>query len=413
VKLSLPYGKAEQMTVRLPDHRVAGVIGPNEVPIGDEPEVLRAALSRPIHAPPLGRFMAGASEVLFLVNDATRPTPTARVLDVIEPDLEGVRARFLVATGIHRAPTEEEYRHIFGRHYDRLRGQVLAHDARRDEVVALGASRAGTTMEVNRLAAEAERIVIIGSVEPHYFAGYTGGRKSFLPGVASYATIEQNHRLAMRKEARALALEGNPVHEDMMDALGSVRKDIFSIQTVLDKRHRIYAAFAGHIHDSFLAATEAAKRVFAAPVPERADIVVSVVQYPQDVDLYQAQKGIENGKLALREGGILILLAKCRMGMGEAAFAELLGASDNPPHALDRIGSRYRLGFHKAAKMAECALGAQMWAVTSLPPALLPPLFLRPFQSLQAALDAALVEKGPEAKVLFLTDGGMAVPLVD
>lgn len=412
MRLEIPYGKDGKVTVKVPDARVAGVFAPNDVPIGDETAVLRAAVERPIHAPPLREFLRGGGEVLFLVNDATRPTPTARVLDVIEEDLAGLDVRFLVATGIHRAPTEEEYRQIFGHHLDRYRDRIHAHDARRDEMVTLGTSRAGTTMQVNRIGAQAERIVIIGSVEPHYFAGYTGGRKSFLPGIASFQTIEQNHKLALRPEAKALALEGNPVHEDMIDALSTVRKAVFSIQTVLDKHHRVYAATAGHITDSFLAAIDKANEVFGARIPARADVVVSVVKYPQDIDLYQAQKGLDNGKLALAPGGILILVAKCRTGIGEESFARLLSSSDNPAHALDRIAARYVVGYHKAAKMAEIGLWAEMWAVTDLPPERVQGLFLRPFGSVQAALDAALAEKGKDAKVLFLLDGGLTVPLV-
>lgn len=412
MQIRIPYGKDEQVTLHIPNNRVAGVVEPNDVPIGDEAQVLGAALEQPIHALPFREFLRGGGEVLVIVNDATRPTPTARVLDFIGDDLAEVPHRFIVATGIHRAPTEEEYRQIFGRHLDRFRGRVHAHDARRDDMVTLGTSRAGTTMQVNRLGAEAQRVVIIGSVEPHYFAGYTGGRKSFLPGIASYQTIEENHKLALRPEAKALALNGNPVHEDMIDALSTVSKPIFSIQTVLDKYHRIYAATAGHIHDCFLAAIERANQVFAARIPSRADVVVSVVKYPQDIDLYQAQKGLDNGKLALKEGGILILVARCRTGIGEESFAELLSSSDNPAHALDRIDARYQVGFHKAAKMAEIALWAEMWAVTDLPPERVSSLFIRPFGSVQAALDSALAQKGPEARVLVLTDGGMTVPLV-
>ena len=109
-----------------------------------------------------------------------------------------------------------------------LKAQVHSHDSRKDRMVLLGSSKNGTEMDVNEMAVNADRLVIITSVEPHYFAGYTGGRKSFLPGVASFRTIEQNHRLAMRPDAQAIALDGNPVHEDMMDALQVVKERRYS-----------------------------------------------------------------------------------------------------------------------------------------------------------------------------------------
>ena len=132
---------------------------------------------------------------MFIVNDGTRPTPTAAILRVLSKKIDLSSVRFLIATGIHRAPTEEEYRMIFGELYESLNDRIHPHDSRRDKMVFLGRSKNGTEMAVNEIAVNADRLVIITSVEPHYFAGYTGGRKSFLPGVASYKTIEQNHKL--------------------------------------------------------------------------------------------------------------------------------------------------------------------------------------------------------------------------
>jgi lactate racemase len=411
MQITLPYGKDGDLQASLTDERVAGFLEPNTVDIADEATTLRAAVGAPINAPGLADFLTDARDVLVIVNDATRPTPTPRVLDIIADDLEGVSCRFIVATGVHRAPTAEEYLQIFGDHYERLKDRIHAHDARTDEMVFLGTSTNGTEMHVNKLGAQAHKIIIIGSVEPHYFAGYTGGRKSFLPGIASYKTIEMNHKLALSHKARALSLDGNPVHEDMIDALRTVDKEIFAIMTVLDKDHRVYAATAGHIHDSFAAAIDQANEVFAARIPEKVDVVVSVVKFPQDIDLYQAQKGIDNGKLALKENGILILVAKCRHGLGEESFANLLTSADSPADALAMIDDKYVLGYHKAAKMAEIGLWAETWGVTDLDPTVLEGMFIRPFDSLQAALDAALEAKGADAKVLFLMDGGLTVPL--
>ena len=182
--------------------------------------------------------------------------------------------------------------------------------------------------------------------------------------------------------------------------------------TVLDKHHRVYATCCGHINDSFHAAIDQANEVFAAPLDKKADIVVSVVKFPQDIDLYQAQKGIDNAKLALKEDGIMILVAKCRCGIGGKAFADLLGTSSTPQGALDTIEKGYVLGYHKAAKMAEIGLWARMWAVTDVEPDVISRLFITPYGDLQTALDAALEEKGKDADLLFLMDGGLTVPMV-
>ncbi|MCK5684103.1 general glycosylation pathway protein, partial [bacterium] len=132
----------------------------------------------------------------------------------------------------------------------------------------------------------------------------------------------------------------------------------------------------------------------------------------QDIDLYQAQKGIDNAKLALKKNGIMILVAKCRCGLGGKAFADLLGSSNTPKEALETIEKGYVLGYHKAAKMAEIGLWAQMWAVTDVEPEAISKLFIKPFNDLQAAIDQAIKEKGKDASVLFLMDGGLIVPQI-
>ncbi|MGQ9655488.1 MAG: nickel-dependent lactate racemase [Thermodesulfobacteriota bacterium] len=413
MEIKIPYGRGE-IPLRVPDQNVLGVFYPNEVEGPPEREALLSALENPISSPSFEEFLEGSRDVLLIVNDGTRPTPTAKVLEMIRGPLSKVDHRFIIATGCHRAPTEEEYRFIFGGLYKETGDRVHVHASREEKaMVYLGASSNGTEMYVNRLGVEAEKLVAISSVEPHYFGGYTGGRKSFLPGIASYRTIEQNHKYAIRPEAKALALSGNPVHEDMIDALRTVHgKEIFSIQVVLDRERRIYGATAGDIHASFDAAVEKANEVFCVEVPRKADIVVSVAPYPMDVDLYQSQKALENGKLALKEGGILIMVSKCRTGVGEKAFFELLAGAKTPKEALEKIDQGYLLGYHKAAKMAEIALWAEMWAVTDLPESDIRSVFMRPFADLQGAVDAALETKGRGAEILFLMDGSITVPMI-
>ena len=413
MKINVPYGKDGSMSAEINDDVEVSFLEANDVEIGNENENIKAAINAPINSKNFKEFLSDAGKVLVIVNDATRPTPTQKILEFIFDDLKQTDFNFIIATGAHRGPSHEEYLQIFGSFYEEINDRIIVHDARIEEdMVFLGTSTNGTPMHVNKAGVEADKIIIISSVEPHYFAGYTGGRKSFLPGIAGYKTIEQNHKLALVPEAKALALEGNPVHEDMIDAIKTVKQEIFSIMTVLDKHHKVYATRCGHINDSFHAAIDMANEVFAAPLKEKADIVVSVVKFPQDIDLYQAQKGIDNAKLALKKDGIMILVAKCRCGIGGKAFADLLGSSDTPKAALDTIEQGYVLGYHKAAKMAEIGLWAQMWAVTDVEPDIISKLFIKPFNDLQTAINLALEEKGEDAKVLFLMDGGLTVPLV-
>ena len=413
MKIDVPYGKDGSMSAVISDDVKVSFLEANDVQINDEDKNIKTAINHPISSKSFKEFLSDAKKVLVIVNDATRPTPTQKILEFIFDDLKQTDFNFIIATGVHRGPSREEYHQIFGAFYELIKDKIIVHDARIEEdMVFLGQSTNGTQMYVNKAGVEADKIIIISSVEPHYFAGYTGGRKSFLPGIAGYKTIEQNHKLALVPEAKALALDGNPVHEDMIDAIKTVKQEIFSIMTVLDKHHNIYATCCGHINDSFHAAINKANEVFAAPLKEKADIVVSVVKFPQDIDLYQAQKGIDNAKLALKKNGIMILVAKCRCGIGGKAFAELLGSSDTPKAVLETIKKGYVLGYHKAAKMAEIGLWAQMWGVTDVEPDIISKLFIKPFSDLQTAINLALEEKGKESSVLFLMDGGLTVPMV-
>ena len=415
MEIRVPYGTGFQV-VNLDPARVAGIIHPNEVAAQDVEAVLRTALNHPVGSGDFSTFLGSAGPVLVVVNDGTRPTPTARVLNVLKGMMDFDRCRFIVATGCHRAPLEEEYRLIFGADYDALAaaGKIEVHDARDDTaMVDLGVSKNGTRMWINRAVVDAERILVIGSVEPHYFAGYTGGRKAFLPGLASYETITMNHRHALNRAAQSLALTGNPVHEDMVDALAVLQgKAIFSIQTVLDRNRRIYAAAAGDIVESMDAAVAAAAEVYVVKVPEQADVVVSVAPYPMDVDLYQSQKAVDNGKLVLKSGGVLIAVSKCRTGIGPDTFFQLMSSCSSLKEVMEKIAGEYKLGYHKAAKMVEIGLWAELWGVTDLDFDVLKRIFIRPFSSVQTAVDTALAQKGPDAQVLFLMDGSITVPQV-
>jgi lactate racemase len=409
MKLEIPYGKEGRQSLHVPDDRLQQVIRPNDVDSGDDLQAIRNGLDKAI-GQSLDEFFKG--EVLIIVNDGTRPTPTSRVLQVLEERVDLGRAKFLIATGAHRAPSEDELELIFGEMLHRLRPNIRVHDARHSKAELLGTSKNGTDIWVNELVAKHERLMVITSVEPHYFAGYTGGRKSILPGVCAYSTIEQNHKLAMRPEARLLALEGNPVHEDMMDCARQLSdKKIFGVQVVLDRHQKVYKVVAGDIHVSFKMAVEHANKVFVVPIKRKARIVVSVVAYPMDVDLYQSQKAIENAKGALDEGGTLIFVSKCRQGIGDKRFYDVLSSSKKKEEILRSIEIEYRLGDHKAAKILDVAKRSKICGVTSLDPESLQKIDISSFETAQAALDDALA-RDPEASVIVIYEGSVVVPKV-
>jgi len=415
MQVDIPYGKEN---IKLNISEPCEVLVPKKVEITDQDKLIEDALEHPIGYESYDEFADKCDKLLVIINDATRPTPTSNILKYLLPVLSShPNVKFLIATGVHRAPTEEEYRFIFGDTYTVFRRRVYAHDARKDaEMTYLEKSKNGTEMFINKLVPEYRNILVIGSVEPHYFAGYTGGRKSFLPGVASYKTIEMNHKLALSDEACSLALGGNPVHEDMVDAMYILKNlNVFSIQTVLTGDHQLYAVTAGDLHKSFDAAIEFSNQIFCVPLKQKGNIVITAAPYPMDIDLYQSQKALDNGKHALEDNGIIILVSKCRTGVGEEAFLKLLCRADSPQKIFDILGDEYKLGYHKAAKMAQIGTRADMWAVTDLDDEIIKKAMMKPYSNIQTASDDAIKTikaKGEQPKIVVMPFGSLTIPQI-
>ncbi|WP_320130651.1 nickel-dependent lactate racemase [uncultured Sphaerochaeta sp.] len=399
-----------------------GTFEPNPFPLAGNPfEAITQACKQPSRGVQLDAFLEGAKTVLVIVNDATRPTPTSEMLQALLPVLakHGIGSQsgltILIATGAHRGAKDQEFSQILGSLEPSLRNCCISHDARdKESLVYLGTTRNQTPIILNKLLFNSDRIIVTGSVEPHYFAGFTGGRKAFLPGIAGYDTIVANHKLALSPKAHSLALEGNPVHEDMMDALNLIKVPIFSLMAILDSEQKIAAMTAGNIQEAFFEAVKIAKQIFCVSIPEQADVVVSVAKFPMDINLYQSQKAIDNGALAVKDGGTLILVSSCREGLGDETFAKLLSQSSSPDDALLKISAEYKLGYHKAAKMAAVAKRIKLEALTELEDSHLSDLFITPVHDLQKAIDQALDEAKKrgisEPKVLVLPDGCVTVP---
>jgi nickel-dependent lactate racemase len=425
MRIDVPWGTGTT-PVEIDETRVAGVLGSNAGRAEDPDAVLRAAVDRPsLGGPAFRGFLAAApSPLLVVVNDATRPTPSADVLRVLRTDLEewaagpGNDLVFAIATGTHRAALPQEVDHLFGADFARAHaGRIHCHDAKdKAQLVHLGRTSRGTEIWVNRLLAEARSVLLINSVEPHYFAGYTGGRKSLFPGLAGYETVWANHKLSMEAGSETLVLAGNPVHEDLEESLavGIAGKEVYSIQLVLDNEHRIGFAAAGSLEETFAAAIAVADRQFVLDLPRRYEVVVAVAPHPMDCNLYQTNKAIQSGALAVTDRGVLIVVSECPFGLGEnQTLFDMLAAADSPAQALKRANlEQYKLGVQQATRIAAILERAEIWMVSSLAREDVGAMFMTPFATVQAAVDAALAKQGPEAQVLFLTEASITVPRV-
>jgi len=353
----------------------------------------------------------------LVVNDQTRPTRTDLILKSGWDYFKGAIERIIVATGSHSGPEPHHLKRMLGENlYREVSSRIISHSAREDPHEELGRTRRGTVVRVMQEFLASKYVLYINSVEPHYFAGFTGGRKSILPGVSSYDAIEQNHSHALDPGAKTLALEGNPVHEDMMEAASFVDMPHTSLQLVQSPSGELLDIFWGDIKESFFRAAEKAKDVFTSPAEGLYDVVIASVPPPMDLNLYQSQKGIENSKLALKDGGILLLLSTCREGIGPKEFWDLLTQEETPGEVLARIKEGYRLGYHKAAKIAEFVGRSRLWAVTEMDPDVLKRGFMKGYRGrdgVRRAVKEAIEEVGEGVRVLYVPDSTVMVPYVE
>jgi len=422
VRIEVPWGTGTT-PVEVEGRRVAGVRGAGANRAENPDAVLHEAIERPGES--VRQFLAAApSPLLVVVNDATRPTPSADVLRVLRDGLEewlaapGNRLAFAVATGTHRPASPGERDRIFGPEVAREHAsRIFSHDAREDaRLVGVGHTSRGTDVVVNRLLADAASVLLVNSVEPHYFAGYTGGRKSLVPGLAGYGTVWANHRLSMEPGSETLTLAGNPVNADLEEAaaIALAGKRIYSIQLVLDQHNRVAFAAAGALDETFRRAVAVADTQFVIDVDQPYDVVVAAAPHPMDCNFYQTNKAIQSGARAAKNGGVLIVVSECPFGLGENQILfDMLSAAASPAEALERANvEAYRLGAQQAARVSSILARVDIWAVTSLEDAAVRAMFMTPFATVQAAVDAALARQGPEAQVLFLPEASITVPRV-
>ncbi len=329
--VKFPYGRGS-MDLHVDDENLKAVLvnpGMPEEGRLPEDEYIRQALANPIGTPRLRELAKGKQKILLVTSDHTRAVPSRITLPLLLAEIRSgnpdADITIIIATGLHRATTEAEQRSMFG---DAIvdNEKIVVHNAFDDaNMVYVCGLPSGAEFYVNRLAAEADMIVTEGFIEPHFFAGFSGGRKSILPGIASAATVNENHsfRAIASPYSKAGILGQNPISQDMVYAARKVNV-AFILNVALDEKKKIIAAFAGDLeeaHEKGCAFVNSLARV----EPVIGDIVVtSNGGYPLDQNLYQAPKAASTAEACAGEDGVIILIGSCTDGLGGSNFARLM-----------------------------------------------------------------------------------------
>lgn len=345
MEVILAYGR-HGLTIDIPDS--ADVFQPQYVPgVPDEAEALRQALRSPIGSPALRELVRPGHQVVIVHTDITRATPNARILPVILEQIEaaGVERQditLLNGLGTHRRQTDGELRHMLGDaivdHY-----RCLQHDCNDDSsLVSLGHTSLGHPVRINRTYLEADVKILTGFIEPHFFAGYSGGPKAVLPSLAGSESVFTNHSYAMIAHPQATwgVTHGNPIWEEMCEMALRTHPD-FLLNVSLNVEHAITGVFAGDMLQAHKQGCAFVKETAMLPFDAPYDVVITTNSgYPLDQNLYQCIKGLSAAARLVRPGGAVLIVAACEDGLPEhGLYGALLAQAGTPQRALAMIAA--------------------------------------------------------------------------
>lgn len=350
MKIKIPYGRGF-LEEEIEDGRISGVIqskADSFLPEHGERELIRKAMENPIGSPSLKELARGCKKIVIITSDHTRPVPSKLILPEILGDIREVNPEgditILVATGCHRETNKRELKEKLGEEIYHNE-KILIHHCDNSPMVYLGKLSSGNELAVNQIAAEADLLIAEGFIEPHFFAGYSGGRKSILPGVASRQSIYQNHRAEFiaSEKSRCGIVEGNPIHEDMVEAAKKAGLR-YIVNVVLNSRHKVIGAFAGDMEEAHKAGMEFLDSLCRAE-SEKADIVITSNNgYPLDQNLYQTVKGMAAAELICKKGGVIIMCGACEDGIGGDGFKSLFEEEKDLQAIAERIENSSETG---------------------------------------------------------------------
>ncbi len=422
MSLSLAYGDGA-FEVRLPKEKIGFVIEPNpvEAPRLSAAELIRASLDSPIGTRPVEELVHPGEKVCVVISDGTRSWQKP---DLILKELfarlnaAGIADRdifILSARGTHRKQSAEELRKLVSPEiYDRA-AFVRDHDPLdADNLTMLGTTSYGTPVSINSLAVQADRVILIGAVLHHFLAGFSGGRKSVLPGIAGYQTVQANHALSLapeggfRASVRSGNTEGNPVHQDMCEAAKLLNPD-FIINTVVDESYRILKVFSGDLIQAHTEACKMVDRMNAVTIPHRYDVVIaSAGGYPKDINVYQPLKTLCHMIECVKPGGTMIMLSESREGFGSPDAEAQMKDYDTMPQRETALRAHYTIGGATGYLYADAAEKYRFIYVTKLPAAEFSHTKMQIVPDLDSAL--ALVGEIADGSVVLMPNGSVTLP---
>jgi nickel-dependent lactate racemase len=416
-KISVPYANT-YLEAEIPERNFRGIFAPEHLCNDSgmtQSELVRLSLATPVASPRLEELASGKKNMVIITSDHTRPVPSKIIMPEIlaaartgNPDID---ITILVATGFHRATTREELIRKLGE--DIVNNEkIIVHDSQdTSSLVRLADLPSGGELWLNKLTVETELLIAEGFIEPHFFAGFSGGRKSVLPGVAGAQTVLANHcsEFIASEHARTGVLADNPIHRDMLFAAGEAQL-AFIVNVVIDAEKNIVKAFAGDFekaHETGCAFLEEQARI---EVPRSDIIITSNGGYPLDQNIYQAVKGMTAAEAAVEKGGVIIMVAACNDGHGGQSFFDNMANARCPGEVLART---LKVARHETLPdqwefqiLARVLEHCEVILVSDVcPPEMIKAMHMRHAYTLGEAIAKALKIKGKDARIAVIPDG--------
>ncbi|EGO2669698.1 nickel-dependent lactate racemase [Enterococcus faecalis] len=417
VEINLPYDK-KMITARIPDKNFIGLLESKAEHFSNpytEKETVEKSLDNPIGSLPLEELAKGKTDIVLISSDHTRPVPSHIITPIILRRIRSVnktaRIRILVATGFHRPSTREELISKYGKEIVENEEIVMHISTDDSSMVKIGQLPSGGDCIINRIAAEADLLLAEGFIESHFFAGFSGGRKSVLPGIASYKTIMANHsgEFIDSSNSQTGNLTDNPIHNDMVYAAAKANL-AFIVNVVLDGDKKIIGSFAGDMVEAHKVGCNFVKEIARVKkIP--CDIAVSTNGgFPLDQNIYQAVKGMTAAEATNKDGGVIIMVAGCRDGHGGEGFYENIANVKNPNEFLEAAIHTPRLETvpdqWTSQILARILVHHHIIFVSDLvDPELITSMHMEIAKTFDEALERAFEREGLNAKVTVIRDG--------
>lgn len=417
LKVKLPYSTGYK-EIYLKHSRIRGILtsGVNDLELDQsEEDIVRKALNQPVQSPRLRDMAKDAKRVLIITSDHTRPVPSKITMPILLSEIrnlnQGVEIKILIATGFHRLSTYEEMVYKFGK--DIVDKEDISNHDSRDigNLVFKGTLPSGAELHLNSLVDWADLIVAEGFIEPHLFAGFSGGRKSILPGIASEKTVLGNHcsKFIAHKNARTGILKGNPIHKDMIHA-ARMAKLGFILNVVINTEKKIIEAFAGHPEEAHYKGCEFVEQLAGVKAVEADIVITSNGGYPLDQNIYQAVKGMTAAEACVKKGGVIIIAAACDDGHGGDAFYKWFYQAESPKAVTDRISKILQMDTiadqWEAQILARILLKCTVILVTDMcDPQIIKRMHMMQALSLEDALNMAESIVGKQSDITIIPDG--------